>query len=126
MSTSFTGVLPGTRLVFTDEAALRQCRSGWMTRYRKLSGNKLTRGTRIRFMRWVLDFVVWASGVGSLSSAGPAGFTYSVYSVSRMPRTINKAGHTFLKTCCHFCGVSANKLVIATPRPAAANQRCCC
>ena len=27
-----------SRLVFTDEAALRQCRSGRMTRYRKLSG----------------------------------------------------------------------------------------
>jgi len=29
-------------LVFTDEAALRQCRSGWMTRYRKLSGSELS------------------------------------------------------------------------------------
>jgi hypothetical protein len=28
--------------------------SFWMTRYRKLSGSKLSRGTRIRFMRWVL------------------------------------------------------------------------
>ncbi len=28
--------------------------SFWMTRYRKLSGSKLSRGTRIRFMRWVI------------------------------------------------------------------------
>jgi hypothetical protein len=28
--------------------------SFWMTRYRKPSGRKLSRGTRIRFMRWVL------------------------------------------------------------------------
>ena len=28
--------------------------SFWMTRYRKLSGSKLSRGTRIRFMRWVV------------------------------------------------------------------------
>jgi hypothetical protein len=32
----------GSRLVFTDAAALRQCRSGWMTRYRKLSGSELS------------------------------------------------------------------------------------
>jgi hypothetical protein len=31
------------RLVFTDEVALRQCRPGWMTRYRKLSGSELNR-----------------------------------------------------------------------------------
>ncbi len=30
------------RLVFTDEAAHRQCRSGWMTRYRKLSDSELS------------------------------------------------------------------------------------
>jgi hypothetical protein len=30
--------------------------SFWMTRYRKLSGSKLSRRTRIRFMRWVLDY----------------------------------------------------------------------
>jgi hypothetical protein len=29
--------------------------SFWMTRYRKLSGSKLSRGTPIRFMRWVLE-----------------------------------------------------------------------
>jgi hypothetical protein len=33
--------------------------SFWMTRYRKLSGSKLGRGTPIRFMRWVL---VWCPG----------------------------------------------------------------
>ena len=43
-----------SRLVFTDAGALRQCRSGWMTRYRELSGRELTRGTRIRFMRWAV------------------------------------------------------------------------
>ena len=32
----------GSRLVFTDEVALRQCRSGWMTRYRKLSGSEIS------------------------------------------------------------------------------------
>src|SRR3989442_3870481 len=32
-----SGLVMGSRIVFTDEAALRQCRSGWMTRYRKLS-----------------------------------------------------------------------------------------
>src|SRR6266481_917886 len=31
-----------SRLVFTDEAAHRQCRSGWMTRYRKLSDSELS------------------------------------------------------------------------------------
>jgi hypothetical protein len=30
--------------------------SFWMTRYRKLSGSKLSRCTPIRFMRWVLVF----------------------------------------------------------------------
>ncbi len=44
------------RLVFTDEVALGQCRSGWMTTYRKLSGSERTRSTRIRFMRWVDAF----------------------------------------------------------------------
>jgi hypothetical protein len=39
--------------------------SFWMTRYRKLSGSKLSRGTRIRFMRWV---VVLSSN--SFASAG--------------------------------------------------------
>jgi hypothetical protein len=33
-----------SRLVFTDAAALRQCRSGWMTRYRKLCGVEVWRG----------------------------------------------------------------------------------
>jgi hypothetical protein len=30
--------------------------SFWMMRYRKLSGSKLSRGTRIRFMRWERNF----------------------------------------------------------------------
>ena len=37
-SGKLAGLVTGSRLVFTDEAALRQCRSGWMTRYWKLSG----------------------------------------------------------------------------------------
>src|SRR6266704_314067 len=35
-------IITGSRLVFTDAAALRQCRSGWMTRYRKLSDSELS------------------------------------------------------------------------------------
>jgi hypothetical protein len=57
LSALAAGLVLGSRLVFTDAAALRQCRSGWMTRYRKLSGSELTRGTRIRFMRRVLVLV---------------------------------------------------------------------
>src|SRR3984885_10175722 len=49
---------------------------------------------------------------------------YSVYCVSRAPRTINSVGQTLLKNFCHLCGVSANPLVIAIPKPVAANQRC--
>ena len=51
-------------------------------------------------------FVARVSAVGRLSSVGLARFTYSVHSVSRTPRTINKTGQTFLKTSCHFCGVT--------------------
>jgi hypothetical protein len=36
------GSVPTSRLEFTDEAAHRQCRSGWMTRYRKLSESELS------------------------------------------------------------------------------------
>jgi hypothetical protein len=50
---------------------------------------------------------------------------YSVYCVSSTPRRINSVGQTFLKNCCHLCGVSASPFAIAIPKPVAANQRCC-
>jgi len=49
-----------SRLVFTDEEALRKYRSARMTRYRKLSGNQLTRSTRIRFVRCFVGVIIGA------------------------------------------------------------------
>src|ERR1700741_5240621 len=51
--------------------------SFWLTRYRKLSGSKLRRGTRIRFMRWVVARARVKCGLVEVASQSGGDIAYS-------------------------------------------------
>ena len=67
---SAAGRLRSSRLVFTDAAALRQCRSGWMTRYRKLSGSELSPSVPRQELFGTLEVVLKDGGREGIRTPG--------------------------------------------------------
>lgn len=81
--------------------------SFWMTRYRKLSGSKLSRGTRIRFMRWVLITSCLISRNTEESDLPnrirPADFSYA-----EIPSAACAVYHSYVEATPHSSGIWAD------------------